>query len=263
MSNALLTEIRERSTVRGPARAVLMALADRANDSGKCWPSHATIARDSGVCVSTVKTALRNLRAAGFVTWTNTTTEDGDPGCNIYQVTTGGRAGDTPPQAGHAARGAANNPPVRQGAPEGGARAGYKASMEAPRETSLLLDGASSNPPASPPNPQRGILPDGWKKLNKTEQGRKKVNFNNPLMIRIGKFLSQRETTLWTIAEYLALQDVSPSEDDLELIEMHYSLVLENNGYRFKGVLTLLNKWPMARTRAEAYFQEFPDHRAA
>jgi len=135
MSNALLTEIRERSIVRGPARAVLMALADRANDFGKCWPSHATIARDSGVCVSTVKTALRNLRAAGFVTWTNTTTEDGDAGCNIYHVTTGGRAADAPPQAGHAARGAANNPPVRQDAPEGGAGAGDKASMEAPERS--------------------------------------------------------------------------------------------------------------------------------
>lgn len=110
---------------------------------------------------------------------------------------------------------------------------------------------------------EREILPKGWKKLNKTEQGRKKVNFNDPVMIRIGRFLGQRDTTLWTIAEYLALQDVSPSEDDLDLIGQHYSLVLENNGYRFKDVLTLLNNWPKARTRAEAYFQEFPDHRAA
>lgn len=110
---------------------------------------------------------------------------------------------------------------------------------------------------------KKTILPKGWKNLSKTEQGRKKINFNDPVMIRIGKFLGQRESTLWTIAEYLALQDVSPSEDDLDLIGQHYSLVIENNGYRFKDLLTLLNNWPKARTRAEAYFQEFPDHRAA
>lgn len=114
-----------------------------------------------------------------------------------------------------------------------------------------------------PPNPQGGILPDGWKRLTKAEQGRKKVNFNDPVMIRVGKFLGQRETTLWTIAEYLALQDVNPSEEDLDLIGEHYSLVLENNGYRYKDLYTLLNNWPKARTRAEAYFQEFPSHRAA
>ena len=107
------------------------------------------------------------------------------------------------------------------------------------------------------------ILPEGWKKLSKTEQGRKKVNFNDLTMIRIGKFLGQRETTLWTIAEYVALQDVNPSDDDLDLIGQHYSFEIENNGYRYKDIYTLLNNWPKARTRAEAYFQEFPDHRAA
>jgi hypothetical protein len=52
MSNSLLTIIRENiPEVKGPSRAVLMALADRANDSGNCWPSLATIAEDINVCL--------------------------------------------------------------------------------------------------------------------------------------------------------------------------------------------------------------------
>jgi len=86
MSNSLLTIIRDNiPEVKGPVRAVLIALADRANDSGNCWPSKATIAKDAGVCLSTVKTALRKLRRVELITWTNTTTGDGDAGCNNPQ----------------------------------------------------------------------------------------------------------------------------------------------------------------------------------
>lgn len=148
MSNSLLTNIRENiPEVRGPSRAVLMALADRANDSGKCWPSLATIAKDAGVCLSTVKTALRKLRSGGFITWTNTTTEDGDAGTNNYQLTVWGRAGDAPPKAGDAQRRTAPAPRVRQEPAEGRAGDGHKASMEAQRETLLALDAASPDPP--------------------------------------------------------------------------------------------------------------------
>lgn len=147
MSNSLLTVIRENiPEVKGPSRAVLMALADRADNAGQCYPSLATIAKDAGVCVSTVKTALRKLRSAGFMTWTNTTTEAGDAGSNIYHITLEGRAGDAPPRAGDGQRRTAPAPQVGQDAPEGRAGDGYKASREAPRETSFALDGASSCP---------------------------------------------------------------------------------------------------------------------
>jgi len=107
------------------------------------------------------------------------------------------------------------------------------------------------------------ILPVGWQKLSKTEQGRKKVNFNTPLMIRLGKFFGQKESTLWTVAEYIALQDVNPPEEEIELIEDHFSLEIEKNGFRHTALITLLNNWPAARNRAVAYFQEFPTHRNA
>jgi hypothetical protein len=148
MSNSLLTIIRENiPEVKGPSRAVLMALADRADNVGQCYPSLATIAKDAGVCVSTVKTALRKLRSAGFITWKNTTTEAGDAGSNIYHVTLEGRAGDAPPRAGDGQRWTAPAPQVGQDAPGGRAGDGHKASREAPGETFLALDGASSAPP--------------------------------------------------------------------------------------------------------------------
>jgi hypothetical protein len=107
------------------------------------------------------------------------------------------------------------------------------------------------------------ILPHGWKKLTGAERKRKKVNFNNPIMIRIGKFFGQRETTLWTIEEYSALQDVDPPEEDVDLIEEHYSYVIDRNGYRFTTISTLLNNWSAARAKANAYFDENPSLRAS
>jgi hypothetical protein len=108
---------------------------------------HHRLAKDAGVCVSTVKTALRKLRSAGFITWTNTTTDAGDAGSNIYHITLEGRAGDAAPRAGDGQRRTAPVPQVGQDVPEGRAGAGHKASREAPGETFLALDGANSAPP--------------------------------------------------------------------------------------------------------------------
>lgn len=100
------------------------------------------------------------------------------------------------------------------------------------------------------------ILPNNWRSLTITERNRIKVNFNNPLMIRIGKWFRQKETTLWTIAEYLALEQVSPTEEDLDLIGEHYSYEIEKNGYRYTTISILLNNWSSARSKANLFFEE-------
>lgn len=51
----------------GPASAVLRDLADRASESGVCWPSLATIAASTGYCERTVRYALRRLERAGLI----------------------------------------------------------------------------------------------------------------------------------------------------------------------------------------------------
>lgn len=48
-------------------KIVLLCLADRANDGGFCWPSVATIARETGVSPRGVQAALRRLRQLGLI----------------------------------------------------------------------------------------------------------------------------------------------------------------------------------------------------
>jgi len=48
-------------------KAVLNALATRANDDGVCWPGHSTIAKDCGFSVSTVKRIISRLEKNGAI----------------------------------------------------------------------------------------------------------------------------------------------------------------------------------------------------
>lgn len=59
--NALRWAREPRPGLGGPAAAVLRDLADRASESGVCWPSVQTIASSTGYCMRTVQYALRRL----------------------------------------------------------------------------------------------------------------------------------------------------------------------------------------------------------
>lgn len=138
MSNSHLSLVREIKDVKGPARSVLMVLADRANDEGESWPSIATLAKECGFSPSTVKNSLRFLRyGKGLISWSQRRDSSGDLTSNLYTLTLGGRAGAGQPRAG-AGLGVGQEPP------EGRAGAGYKASSkapsESPNEASLFVD---------------------------------------------------------------------------------------------------------------------------
>lgn len=53
--------------VQGPAKPVLLVLATYANAEGRCWPSLARIAAQSGVSERTARRALRRLEALGAI----------------------------------------------------------------------------------------------------------------------------------------------------------------------------------------------------
>lgn len=53
--------------IRGPAKAVLLVLALRADQTGCCWPSVETVAQDAGLSVTATKQALRHLVALGLI----------------------------------------------------------------------------------------------------------------------------------------------------------------------------------------------------
>lgn len=73
-------------SLKGPARAVLLALATFADASGRCWPSTAALARASGLSAATVKRARRRLKRDGWVEVSRR--ESGRGGCrsNSYRL---------------------------------------------------------------------------------------------------------------------------------------------------------------------------------
>src|SRR5262252_9431742 len=68
MSMAALKWAREpRPALGGAATSVLRDLADRADDSGVCWPKVRTIVEDTGLDRRTVQRALRRLEEHGLL----------------------------------------------------------------------------------------------------------------------------------------------------------------------------------------------------
>ncbi|WP_254918077.1 helix-turn-helix domain-containing protein [Stenotrophomonas pavanii] len=64
-------------------KAVLISLADQANDDGVCWPAVGTIAARCCMSARAVRTAMDHLEAVGLLTrdcWRALKT---DPGCAL------------------------------------------------------------------------------------------------------------------------------------------------------------------------------------
>lgn len=71
-----------------PHRAVTvyMYLKDRANREGSCWPGIRTIAKELGLSQATVKRALRDLEAGGWIVRTPRHRANGSRTSNNYKV---------------------------------------------------------------------------------------------------------------------------------------------------------------------------------
>jgi len=68
------------------AVAVYMNLRDRADANGNCWPSINTIARDLGLSRSTVKRALNELVASGYLKKELRYRENGSKTSNLFTI---------------------------------------------------------------------------------------------------------------------------------------------------------------------------------
>ncbi|CAG9001727.1 MAG: hypothetical protein CENE_03753 [Candidatus Celerinatantimonas neptuna] len=90
MSIKLMTDVWDAPAFKGNTKLIMLRLADFANDEGLCWPSVSTIARKCTVSVSTVKTQIRQLIVAEFITVKNRlkTTSEGKitNDTNYYQI---------------------------------------------------------------------------------------------------------------------------------------------------------------------------------
>lgn len=77
-------------SLTAPQRLVALALVSHANRSGMCWPSVATLARETALSRSAVLAALRALRKAGAVSWEQRTASSTS---SLYVVTAAGAWG--------------------------------------------------------------------------------------------------------------------------------------------------------------------------
>ena len=68
------------------AKVVYVALCDYADDTGTCWPSRRTVAKDSGLSLSTVDRSLRELVKAGVIEKQSRIKDNGDNASNVYQI---------------------------------------------------------------------------------------------------------------------------------------------------------------------------------
>jgi biotin operon repressor len=63
--------------VKGPAKAVLVSLADQADSEGSCFPGQALLAKMTGYSVKTIERSLKRLEDAGLITRIRRNTADG------------------------------------------------------------------------------------------------------------------------------------------------------------------------------------------
>lgn len=85
MSIKIMYHVWEAGPDKQADRFVLLAIADYANDDGKCWPSIAGICRKTCMSERGVQTIIRRLEADG---WLSIDTGKGRRNCNVYTVKT-------------------------------------------------------------------------------------------------------------------------------------------------------------------------------
>lgn len=108
-----------------------------------------------------------------------------------------------------------------------------------------LSDGSPAPKPRAP------------KRLTQAQKHRTKHATLTETMQRIGSWFGRQPTTLWSVAEYEALETVSPTEKELAGMEAYYSAsILEGEDYRRRDVITLLNNWPGELDRARAHYRK-------
>jgi hypothetical protein len=76
------------TTISGHAKLVYVCLTSRTSRTNASWPSHALIGREAGIGVTSVKTALNELKALGLVRWEKRTRDDGGATSNMYFIST-------------------------------------------------------------------------------------------------------------------------------------------------------------------------------
>lgn len=119
--------------------------------------------------------------------------------------------------------------------------------------------GKERNTPLPPEGEWSGIIPERWRNIPKIDLRNHKVSRNSALMERIGAWFGRKAATLWTLAEAIALRSITPSAEDLELLESYYlAASVGDMDYRRRDLITLLNNWSGELDRARIWTAENP-----
>lgn len=96
-----------RPTLSGPAAAVLLCLADHANERGECWPAVSTVAAEMSMSMSTVRRALRELEREALLATRRTGRG------NFYMLPAAVLVAGLTDQSGHSDRSERSEGPIR------------------------------------------------------------------------------------------------------------------------------------------------------
>lgn len=86
MANHYVNAVKAHGALPATVKYIAWALADRANDTGTCWPSLKTLSSDTGYSVSTVKRSISTLKASGYLTIASRRRKDGSQTSNRYHL---------------------------------------------------------------------------------------------------------------------------------------------------------------------------------
>ena len=163
-----------------------------------------------------------------------------DPPCNTDVIQ---KSSITEPQSGITSAEVIRNPRITDSNEESGARA-----SSSPTEISIPPKSPQGelSSPSSAANPQ-DVIPEktgGEKTARPKLKKGARVRENTPLMTRIGSWFGRMPKTLWSVEEATALAAVSPTDDELDLLEDYYrSTSPEIFPFRRRAIITLLNNW--------------------
>ena len=90
--------------------------------------------------------------------------------------------------------------------------------------------------------------------LTVSQKRRTRVAENTLLMATIGSWFGRKPTTKWTLQESEALEQVNPSESEIELMAKYYAASMSpKDNIRRRDVGTLLNNWAGELDRAGSF----------
>lgn len=157
MSIKVMTRIIEHSEARLGDRLVLIALADFANDEGRCWPSVRSICQWSRLSERSVQESLRRLADAGEI---SIYPQAGPKGCNLYRVNAQRGADSAPPQKLHPAESAPGGAEYNRGGAEYDIKPPQNLHPNHHRTTNKTIKEPSSDQPAADRSPSWSF--DSW-----------------------------------------------------------------------------------------------------